>query len=150
MAVPAAAQRNVEVTPEQCSDHRDNNGNGLVDCDDPACRGYGFCQSVPLVEVDGEKKPLPPSSQILAGALMLVLGPALAAASSAVFLDAADQRTSSKQALEYTVGGVLTAAGAAIAIGGAVVLHKGIVRHREDVDMGLALGPTKLGLIVHF
>jgi hypothetical protein len=87
---------------------------------------------------------------MIAGAIMLVLGPAMGAGSSVVFLDAHDQSVPSKRIVEYTVGGVMAAAGAAIAISGVVLLRKGIRRHREDVEMGLTVGAARADLRVRF
>ncbi|MDB5050877.1 MAG: Tryptophan synthase alpha chain [Fibrobacteres bacterium] len=36
----------VENTAETCADHADNDANGLVDCDDPACGFLSACQTV--------------------------------------------------------------------------------------------------------
>jgi len=33
----------MEVTAEQCQDGDDNDGDGLIDCDDPGCLGFTFC-----------------------------------------------------------------------------------------------------------
>ena len=37
-----------------CEDGRDNNGNGLVDCDDPVCYGYSLCVGKEHKELDGK------------------------------------------------------------------------------------------------
>jgi hypothetical protein len=145
---PVLAQR-AEQTPQQCSDGIDNDGNGQTDCDDSKCLGLGRCQAPQLVEAMSEQK-LTPRGQITAGILMLLAGPAIAAGSSAVFLDGIDQQNRSRRIVDFTIGGVMAAAGAAIAIGGAVLVKKGVKRHREDVEMGLALGPMKLGINVTF
>jgi hypothetical protein len=40
----AHAQGYPENSPEACSDRVDNDGNGYVDCNDPGCRNFAFCQ----------------------------------------------------------------------------------------------------------
>ena len=144
LSVPALAQQ--EGTPETCNDGHDNDHDGFTDCDDMKCRNVGVC-FMP-VQSTGEEK-LSARAQITAGAIMLVVGPAVAAGSSAVFLDGV-QQDGTKRAVELTMGGVMAAAGAAIGIGGALTLRKGILRHREDVEMGLALGPTRASLLFRF
>ncbi len=102
-----------------------------------------------VIEVRGSDQPLRPRSQIVGGAVMLAIGPAVIAASSVVFVDA-NQQIASMRAVEYAMGGVMSAAGAAIAIGGGVTLRKGILRRREEAEMGLALGPGRLTFRLRF
>jgi hypothetical protein len=137
-----------ESTPVECSDGVDNDGNGYVDCDDMKCKGVGKCPAL-IIESTGEEK-LTPRAQIIAGSIMLILGPALSGSSAVVFLDAADQKISSKRIVEYVIGGVMSAAGLAIAISGATLVRKGVRRHREDVEMGLTVSAAKLGYYVTF
>ncbi len=137
-----------ENSPAQCSDGYDNDGNGYVDCQDPKCKGVGQCRALDVVSTGEEK--LTPRAQIIAGIIMLVAGPAIAAGSSAVYLDAIGQPRISKSAVEYAVGGVMSAAGVAITIAGGVLVKRGVRRHQEDVEMGLALGPARLDLRVRF
>ena len=40
------SDRLLEQTEERCSDRADNDGNGLTDCADPACKGVGICPGV--------------------------------------------------------------------------------------------------------
>jgi hypothetical protein len=133
--VARAQKRGSEDTPAQCRDHIDNDRNGLVDCDDPKCGNLPQCR---LSLIDPLDQPLTGKGQMTAGIMMLIFGPALAGASSAVYLDAEGQNASSKRTLEFTMGGVLTAAGAALAITGAALLKKGWSRYKEDVEMGIA------------
>ena len=150
-ALPAFAQRaGLENTPDQCSDHADNDGNGLVDCEDPKCKTVGVCRFAPTVEVEGNGDQLTAQGQIVAGAVMLVLGPALGAASSAIYVDAHQQSTQSKQILEYTMGSVMVAAGFAISVSGSLLVKKGVKRRHDDAEMGLALGPTRVAFRVTF
>jgi hypothetical protein len=139
LAGAARAQR-TEETPQQCTDHIDNDRNGLTDCDDPKCSGVGQCR-LSLIDANDEQ-PLTGRGQMTAGIVMVIAGPAIAGASGAVFLDAETQKVDSKRTLEYVMGGVMSAAGLAIAATGATLIHKGWRRYREDVEMGLALGPT--------
>jgi len=149
-AFPAAAQsRGMEMTPEQCSDHIDNDGDGRIDCADSDCASVGACRGLQLVDIESDER-LSPKAQITAGAILLAVGPALAGASVPVFTDARSQSTLSKAGVEYAMGAIMCAAGAALAITGAVTLKKGVRRHREDVEMGIALGPTKLDLRLRF
>jgi hypothetical protein len=137
-----------ENSPESCSDGVDNDGNGYVDCQDPKCKGVGQCRALEVVST-GEDK-LTPRAQIIAGVIMLLAGPAIAAGSSAVYLDAIHQPKVTKNAVEYAVAAVMDAAGVAILVGGGVLIKRGVRRHQEDVEMGLALGPNKLELRVRF
>jgi hypothetical protein len=147
LAGTARAQQRLEETPQQCSDHVDNDGDGLTDCDDPKCSGVGRCRLVLLDPLSDQ--PLTGKGQLIAGVVMLVAGPAIAGASSAVFLDALGQ-PDSKRTLELVMGSVLGAAGLAIAVTGAILVKKGWHRYREDVEMGLAVAPTHIGLRVTF
>jgi hypothetical protein len=138
----ARAQRS-EVTPAQCSDHIDNDRNGLIDCEDPKCGGLPQCKLV-LLDPLADQQPLTGKGQITAGVVMLLAGPALAGASAAVFLDAEGQEADSKRTLEFVMGGVLTAAGTALAITGVALINKGWRRYKEDVEMGLAWNRVQL------
>ncbi len=53
----AHAQTYPESTPEACSDRVDNDGDGYVDCYDPDCRGFAFCQ--PQAPPPGYQQPPP-------------------------------------------------------------------------------------------
>jgi hypothetical protein len=142
----AHAQRATEETAAQCRDHLDNDHNGLVDCDDPKCGILPQCR-LSLIDPLADQ-PLTGKGQVTAGIMMLVFGPALAGVSSAVYLDAESQSSSSKRTLEFTMGGVLTAAGAALAITGVALVKKGWSRYKEDVEMGIAW--NRLDLRVRF
>jgi hypothetical protein len=149
-AFPAFAQRaGMEMTPEQCSDHLDNDGDGRIDCADPKCASIGVCRALQVVDVESEGR-LNPKSQIAAGAILIAVGPLLVGASVPVFTDARSQPQLSKSGVEYAMGAILCAAGGALSITGATTLRKGIRRHREDVEMGIAMGPTHLGLRLRF
>ena len=86
------------------SDGLDNDGNGWVDCQDPKCKGVGQCRALEVVSTGDER--LTPRAQITAGIIMLLAGPAIAAGSAAIYLDAISQPKISKSAVEYTVGAV--------------------------------------------
>jgi hypothetical protein len=149
-AFPAAAQHaGMEMTPAQCSDHIDNDGDGRVDCADPKCASTSVCRQLQLVEVESEGR-LSPKSQIAAGAILIAVGPLLAGVSIPVFADARSQPTLEKGGVEYAMGAIMCAAGAALSITGATTLRKGLRRHREDVEMGIAFGPTHLGMRLRF
>jgi hypothetical protein len=144
-AKPAASS---EDSPRACNDHIDNDRNGLVDCDDPKCNGIGHCR---MTLVDPEMDaPTTGKGTLTAGILMLVIGPALAGASAAVYVDGLAQHETGRRSLELAMGGILTAAGAALAISGVVLVYKGWHRYKEDVEMGLALAPNKINLRVTF
>jgi len=51
----AHAQAYPENSPEACTDRGDNDGDGYVDCYDPDCRGFAFCQQA--------SQPPPPPQQ---------------------------------------------------------------------------------------
>jgi hypothetical protein len=137
-----------EDTAAQCSDHYDNDGNGLIDCDDPKCSGFGRCR---LSLVDPEMDaPTTGKGQMTAGVIMLVAGPALAGAAAAVFVDGLPQGAATRRTLELSMGGILTAAATAITITGVALVHRGWRRYKEDVEMGLALGPTNASLRIKF
>jgi hypothetical protein len=136
--------RGSEETAAQCSDHVDNDRNGLTDCDDPKCSGVARCH-LSLISPDVDA-PMTGQGQLTAGVIMLLAGPALAGASAAVITDGL-HTAGSRRSLELSMGGILTAAGAALTAAGAVFVYKGWRRHKEDVEMGLALAPF---VRVHF
>jgi hypothetical protein len=127
-----------EASPGECRDGVDNDRNGLTDCEDPKCQGIAGCGPAPWMLPRASR--VTPTEQMGAGVAVMVLGVGLAGASGAVFANAWSSANESRT-VSLVAAGVMGAASLAITVAGALVLRRGIVRHAEDVAMGLARAP---------